>query len=123
MKPSHLMAAVAAFVFVVGSFAAPSGAAGACPNFTIKVEVGKTKSIVTDELTPALRFTVSPTPAGALYNWSVSAGTIIEGQGTPAIVVDGTGIDGQTVTASLEVLDLDTLCAKPPTLSATAKVE
>lgn len=38
-----------------------------------------------------------------IYNWTVSAGTIIEGQGTPIIKVDITGLAGQTVTASLSM--------------------
>lgn len=39
------------------------------------------------------------------YRWTVSpeAARIKEGQGTPSIVVDSTGLGGQTVTATLEV--------------------
>ena len=40
------------------------------------------------------------TPA---YNWTVSAGTIISGQGTDTIRVDTTGLAGQTVRASLSM--------------------
>lgn len=40
------------------------------------------------------------TPA---YNWTVSAGTIITGQGTDTIKVDTTGLAGQTVRASLSM--------------------
>lgn len=45
------------------------------------------------------------TPANVtpVYNWSVSAGTIIEGQGTSRIKVDTTGLDGQTVRATLSM--------------------
>lgn len=39
----------------------------------------------------------------AIYNWTVSAGTIIEGQGTPTIKVDTTGLAGQTVKATLSM--------------------
>lgn len=42
--------------------------------------------------------TVKPT-----YNWTVSAGTIINGQGTESIEVDTTGLTEQVVTATLEV--------------------
>jgi hypothetical protein len=38
-----------------------------------------------------------------VYNWTVNAGHIIEGQGTPTIRVDTAGIGGQTLTASLDV--------------------
>ena len=40
------------------------------------------------------------TPA---YNWTVSAGTIISGQGTDTIKVDTTGLAGQTIRASLSM--------------------
>jgi hypothetical protein len=44
-----------------------------------------------------------PANTTAGYNWTVSAGTIMEGQGTDTIKVDTTGLGGQTVRASLSV--------------------
>ena len=41
---------------------------------------------------------ISPT-----YNWTVSAGRITSGQGTPSITVDTTGLAGQTILASLDL--------------------
>nr|AIA12587.1 PKD domain protein [uncultured bacterium] len=38
-----------------------------------------------------------------VYNWKISAGTITSGQGTPSIMVDTTGLAGQSVTATLEM--------------------
>src|SRR5438067_1843014 len=38
-----------------------------------------------------------------IYNWTVSAGRIISGQGTPRITVDTRGTGGQGVTASVDV--------------------
>lgn len=38
-----------------------------------------------------------------IYQWTVSAGTIISGQGTPTIMVETTGLAGQQVTAILEL--------------------
>lgn len=38
-----------------------------------------------------------------VYTWSVSAGTIMEGQGTNTIKVDTTGLAGQTVRATLSM--------------------
>lgn len=37
------------------------------------------------------------------YNWAVSAGTIISGQGTSTIEVDTTGLEGQNITAHIEI--------------------
>ncbi len=44
-----------------------------------------------------------PANVNPVYNWTVSAGTIIEGQGTGTIKVDTTGLAGQTVRASLSM--------------------
>jgi PKD-like domain len=44
------------------------------------------------------------------YNWTISAGKIISGQGTPSITVDTTGLAGQTVRANLEVTGFGTPC-------------
>ena len=48
------------------------------------------------------------TPA---YNWTVSAGTIIAGQGTDTIKVDTKGLAGQTVRASLSMGGYNLDCA------------
>jgi hypothetical protein len=37
------------------------------------------------------------------YNWTISAGRITSGQGTPSITVDTTGLAGQTIRATLDV--------------------
>jgi hypothetical protein len=52
-----------------------------------------------------------PANTNALYNWTVTAGTIIEGQGTDTIKVDTAGLGGQTVRASLSVGGYNLECA------------
>lgn len=71
-----------------------------CPSITIScpdtVKVGETityRANVTN-LAPA----ITPT-----YQWTVSAGRIVSGQGTPSITVDTTGIAGQPINARLSV--------------------
>ena len=44
------------------------------------------------------------------YNWTISAGRIISGQGTTSITVDTTGLAGQTVRANFDVLGFGTPC-------------
>jgi hypothetical protein len=44
-----------------------------------------------------------PANVTPVYNWTVSAGTIVAGQGTDTIKVDTTGLAGQTVRASLSM--------------------
>ncbi len=113
MKPSHLIAAVAAFVFAVGIFAQPSDAAKACATFTIKVQAGD----------GAAFFSVEPAKEGLTYNWSVSAGTIQSGQGTSSIMVATTGMPaGEDVTATVEIGGLKPSCSKQSILSASTKV-
>jgi hypothetical protein len=46
-----------------------------------------------------------------VYSWTVSAGTIIEGQGTNTIRVDTSGLAGQTVRASLSIGGYTIECA------------
>jgi len=46
-----------------------------------------------------------------VYNWTVSAGTIVAGQGTDTIKVDTTGLAGQTVRASLSIGGYNLECA------------
>jgi len=83
-----------------------------CPN----VEIICPTNIAVDQ---PLTFTsnVSSTTSGVapIYNWTVSAGTIIEGQGTPTIKVDTTGLAGQTIKATLSMggytLDCSASCA------------
>lgn len=48
------------------------------------------------------------------YNWNVSAGTIVEGQGTPTITVSTEGLTNTTVTATV---DIGGLCATCPPVS------
>ena len=63
---------------------------------------------------------VTNTPASASYNWSVSAGTITSGQGTPTITVDTAGLGGQSVTATVNVGGADPSCST--TASCTTNV-
>lgn len=76
---------------------------------------------------PGSNMTFTATASGATsYNWTVSRGTIVSGQGTPSITVSTTEADaGQTVTATLEVAfgDRPANCgACPTTASETAGV-
>ncbi|MCP9493409.1 MAG: hypothetical protein MSG64_03030 [Pyrinomonadaceae bacterium MAG19_C2-C3] len=44
------------------------------------------------------------------FNWTVTAGTITSGQGTPSITVDTTGLGGQSFTATATVGGYDPTC-------------
>lgn len=84
-----------------------------CPNVEI---ICPTNIGIDQPLTFSSRITGgSATDTPPIFNWSVSAGTIIEGQGTPTIRVDTTGLAGQTVKATLSMggytLDCSASCA------------
>jgi hypothetical protein len=76
---------------------------GAPVNFTVNLSGG----------------TAGVTPS---YNWSITAGTIIGGQGTPSIQVDTTGLAGQSITASVEVGGYDLRCPANCTVQLPRKV-
>ena len=67
-----------------------------------------------------ITFTANVTggPGTQTYNWSVSAGTITSGQGTPSITV--TGVAGQSITATVELGGLDPSCTR--TASCTTQI-
>jgi hypothetical protein len=97
----------------------PGGAApprGACP--AIKVTVGP--SGFTDE---TISFKVGPASPDALFNWTVSAGTIGSGQGTSDIVVSVTGLARGTPFTAEVAISEDPACRdQVRTASTTAKV-
>jgi hypothetical protein len=57
-----------------------------------------------------------------IYNWTVSAGTIISGQGTPSIQVDTTGLGGQSITANLAVEGYSLNCPATCTVQVPRKI-
>ena len=55
------------------------------------------------------------------YTWSISAGKIISGQGTPKLTVDGSNLGGETITATVSLGGAHPLCSGT-TASATLPV-
>lgn len=75
----------------------------ACP-YNIQLS-GPDQVIEGDLITFASR-NVGPDPSIPVnYNWTISAGSITSGQGTPSITVDSRGMGGQTINADLDVND------------------
>jgi hypothetical protein len=89
-----------------------------CPTVTVDCPSG-----VTPEGTP-VTFTANVTGGApgvtATYNWSVSAGTITSGQGTPSITVDTKGLGGQSITGTVQVGGYPPECQT--TASCTAQI-
>src|SRR5207249_9090087 len=55
------------------------------------------------------------------YNWTISNGRIISGQGTSTITVDTAGLAGQTIRATLDVGGYDMPC--PASCSVSVPIE
>ena len=71
-----------------------------CPNVGITCP---TKIAIDQPLTFTSNVSSTTSGVAPIYNWSVSAGSIIQGQGTPTIKVDTTGLAGQTIKATLSM--------------------
>ncbi len=81
----------------------------ACPAIEI---VCPTNIGIDQPLTFTSRYSGGTPAIAPTYKWTVSAGTIIEGQGTNTITVNTDGLAGQTVRASLSMPGYGTLtCA------------
>jgi hypothetical protein len=96
----------------------PKSTFNECPIITVECPdyVGETQS-------PAI-FSAAISDNGSkavyTYRWTISAGTIIEGQDTPKITVNGSGLGGQSITATIEVSGLPEGC--PSRASCTMAV-
>jgi hypothetical protein len=77
------------------------------------IEISCPTSVAIDQpLTFTSRYSGGvPANVTPVYNWTVSAGTIISGQGTDTIQVATTGLAGQTVRASLSMGGYNLECA------------
>ena len=71
-----------------------------CPAIEV---TGPTTAAVDQPLTFTSKYTGGTAGITPSLNWTVSPGTITEGQGTPTIRVDTTGMAGQTIRASLSL--------------------
>jgi len=56
-------------------------------------------------------------PANSTYTWTVTDGKIVEGQGTTSIKVDSKGLQGKTITATVDVGGMDSACNRTASCS------
>ena len=95
-------------VAVVFAISAIAAVGQACPKISVS---GPSDDVPDGEM---ITFTADVRGGDAdvmpTFNWTVSAGTISNGQGTSVIFVNTTGLGGQTVTATVELGGLDRKC-------------
>jgi hypothetical protein len=89
-----------------------------CPTVTVSCppEVDETGSV-----TFTATFNQGTPHVSETYNWTVSAGTITSGQGTPSINVSAAGLAGQTITATVEIGGVDPTCNRTASCSTPVK--
>jgi len=83
-----------------------------CPTSEVEQGTPVTFSVDVRGGTPS----VTPT-----YNWTVSAGTISSGQGTPSITVDTANTAGQSITATVELGGFDPSCGRTSSCTVAVK--
>jgi hypothetical protein len=71
-----------------------------CPNVSI---VCPDRLVVDEPITFSANMSGGSGDVSSTYNWTVSAGRIIEGQGTPTIKVDTKGLAGETIKATFAI--------------------
>ena len=83
------------------------------------IEISCPTYVATDQpLTFTSRYSGGvPANVSPVYNWTVSAGTIIDGQGTDTIRVDTKGMGGQSISASLSMGGYNLDCSATCTVS------
>jgi hypothetical protein len=65
-----------------------------------------------EELTFNVEVDTAASAVKNTFKWEISAGTITEGQGTPLLKVDATGVGVDVVTATVDVAGLPAACAR-----------
>lgn len=91
-----------------------------CPNVAIECP---DKVVLGEPLTFRSAVTGGSGNVRQTYNWTVSAGSIIDGQGTDTIHVDTSGLAGQSVTATLTMGGYNLDCSATCTVQFPVPVE
>lgn len=91
-----------------------------CPNVAIECP---DRVVVGEPLTFRSTVTGGSASIRQTYNWTVSAGRILEGQGTDTIRVETTGLAGQSVTATLSMGGYNLDCTATCTVQFPVPVE
>jgi hypothetical protein len=91
-----------------------------CPNVAIECP---DRVVVGEPLTFRSTVTGGSPAVRPIYNWTVSAGRIIDGQGTDTIRVETTGLAGQSITATLSMGGYTLDCSANCTVQFPVPVE
>lgn len=116
MRPAFNCLAVVCFSLLSLATAAHAQSAKTeCPTITVDCPAQIIKP--GEPATVTANIAAADSTANLTYSWTISAGTITAGQGTPTITVDTTGTAGQTLTATVDVGGLDSSCQRAASCS------
>jgi hypothetical protein len=90
-----------------------------CPNISIS---GPDTVAVGAPVTYTASVSGGTSGIAPVYNWTVTAGTITSGQGTPSITVDTAGLSGQPITANLAIEGFNRNCGSTYTTQVQRKI-
>jgi hypothetical protein len=90
-----------------------------CPNISIS---GPDTSPVGTPVTFTASLSGGTPGISPVYNWTISAGMITSGQGTPSITIDTTGLAGQSINAALSIEGYNLNCAATYTVQIPRKI-
>ena len=89
-----------------------------CPNVTVTCPDSATENA---PVTFTANVSGGPANISPSYNWTITAGRIISGQGTRSITVDTAGLAGQTIRATFDVVGYGMPC--PASCSVSVPIE
>lgn len=102
-----LLAVASALSTHVQAAAAQARTTGGCPTIIVSCpDWGSGPTLTFSASVAGPDPNIKPT-----FNWTVTAGVITGGQGTPSITVDMAGLEGRSFTATVEVGGLPSACA------------
>ena len=95
----------------------PGDASDECPRITVTCPTSFVRQ--GEPLTFTAAISGGAPNAQYSFTWTVSAGTISSGQGTPTITLDTTGLGGQNIQVTVEVGGVPEECAKSESCGAS----
>ena len=113
-------ASFASIAVIVTPCQPPPPAPPSCPTVTVSCPDSATETAPVTFTANVSGGASTVTPA---YNWTITNGRIISGQGTPTITVDTAGLAGQTIRATLDVGGYGMPCPASCTVSIPIEVK
>ena len=106
---SRLKFLMAVLLLTPAAAVCEEGERGVCPRISVTCPTEMTE--MGTPMTFSAKVNGGATGAQLAFNWTASAGTIVNGQGTPSMILDTIGLGGQNIKVTVEVEGLPESCA------------